>query len=321
MKHTLLIFSLLLLGVLSTGCDSTSSKKSSGSSTSTVVSCNPPLYGQTQCSNYCSIFNCNGSTTSGTTSGSTGSTTGGTALNCYVPPGWPIPAGCPGAAAPINPNWGVQYPPDGVPPTGTCSSSYLLDEDVPAYDTRKATMTIAGLGSLSAALYPKNGKYDPSLPGFKNTTSILTSVETAKTFFMTDSVLKVRFKVLPQPDATSDACYDQVQGKSTIPGYTKLTFTVSLKGVNADNTLMAATEYLGPQTATVNSCTSALDLSYFKAKYPNGVVLLIDQVMANQNCWYGANGFESCNAMKLVRSSDCWALDVEVAADGTKTFD
>jgi len=36
---------------------------------------------------------------------------------------------------------------------------------------------------------------------------------------------------------------------------------------------------------------------------------------------YHLYGFKNSNVFSDVRSMDCWTMDIEVAADGTKTFD
>jgi hypothetical protein len=153
---------------------------------------------------------------------------------------------------------------------------------------------------------------------------MLKSVSQAKVFYMTDSMLKVRFKVKAQPAAaqTDTMCYGRNMPGSTIPGYTKLQYMVKVYGVGAGN----AVTYLdtkGPFTTGVNSCSPALDLSQYINQNPGqeGIVVTVEQVKANQNCSPWTNGFNTCNSYKNVRSFDCWAMDIEVAADGTKTFD
>jgi hypothetical protein len=57
--------------------------------------------------------------------------------------------------------------------------------------------------------------------------------------------------------------------------------------------------------------------------YPNGMYLKISNVLENKGCsdWNWQGGFSNCNNWVPVRSSECWTMDIEVAADGTKTFD
>jgi hypothetical protein len=177
-----------------------------------------------------------------------------------------------------------------------------------------ATVTMAGADT-----------YDPANSDTQNavnTSSILKTVSSAKTLYQTDSILKVRFKPKPQPDVSmsTSACYGRAQGQSTTPGYTKLMFTVNVVGWDVNNT--RSVEPVGVYTVGVNSCSEGIDLSRFTSRFPNGMYVQISDVFANQNCWWDNNtGFTNCNAFKLVREADCWSIDIEVAADGTKTFD
>lgn len=169
--------------------------------------------------------------------------------------------------------------------------------------------------------------YDPNsylAPNYMNTSSILKSVNAARTLFETDSTLKVRFKVRPQPENTASNPYCFIEGYRkafSIAGYTKLQFTVQLVGKKGSIT---TTEPVGTYTVGVNSCTPAIDLSAYATMYPDGIYLVVGSVRSNQPYYpndYDYNGFTNQSAFGDVRSMDCWVLDVEVAADGTKTFD
>jgi hypothetical protein len=158
---------------------------------------------------------------------------------------------------------------------------------------------------------------------YMNTSSLLKSVSGAKTLFSTDAALKVRFKVIQQPETSnaSPYCYGRASGAS-IPGYTKLQFNVQLVGTRANGT--TETEPLGTYTIAVNSCTPAIDLSSYASAYPGGVYLVIGSVRSNQgpvNFDYWTIGFNSSSSFTDVRTQDCWVLDMEIAADGTQTFD
>ncbi|HLT21970.1 MAG TPA: hypothetical protein VKZ84_00935 [Bacteriovoracaceae bacterium] len=241
-----------------------------------------------------------GSNTSGT-SGSTG-TTGTTDGSSYP---W-VPS------HPVEVNWGVHYP-AGVPQgSGTCTTPQLPSGAEYAYDTRKATLTAAG------------GKgYDPTfheVPSYYNTSSILKSVESAKQLFGTDSRLSVRFKVHPQPDArqTTDYCYGRTPGLSSMPGYTKLSFTVNAVGTRNGNKVI---EPVGTYTVGVNDCSNPINLSSIKSAFPDGVYLTISSVKSNQGEWWDPQvGFQNSNVFTTVPSQNCWAMEIEVSADGTKVF-
>lgn len=241
-----------------------------------------------------------GSGGTGTTTGGTGGTTGSTGGGGYP---W-IPS------YPIEVNWGVHYP--GGVPQGSCSTPTLPSGATHAYDTRKATLTVAG------------GKgYDPSyyeVPNYYNTSSILKSEESAKLLFSTDAKLNVRFKVHPQPDArkTTDYCYGRATGKSSMPGYTKLQFTINAVGVKNGRKI---TEPVGTYTVGVNNCSNSIPLSHLKSQFPDGLYLTITSVMSNQGDWWDPDvGFKNSDVFTTVPSQNCWAMEIEVAADGTKVF-
>jgi len=161
-------------------------------------------------------------------------------------------------------------------------------------------------------------------PNYLNTSSILKSVNAARTLFETDSLLKVRFKARPQPvnTASNPYCYiENYKNAFSIAGYTKLQFTVNLVGKKGSTEY---TEPVGSYTVGVNSCTPAIDLSSYASRYPDGIYLTVSSVLSNQAYYpndYDYNGFTNSSNFGNVRSMDCWVLDVEVAADGTKTFD
>ncbi len=280
-------------------CDGSSGTSSGETSGTTETNCSTePI--SPKCSSYCQVYpSAYGCLENGT--------------NCNATP---TASGCPGSSVTVNPNWGVQYP--GGVPQGSCSDPYDPEGLTNAFDTRKGTITLAGLTSGSITYTP----FAPDAPNLLNTSPMLKSVGQSKIFFMTDSVLKVRFKVKPQPAAAqSDTmCYGRNIPASTIPGYTKLQYYVKVYGASSSNALThLGTE--GPYTTAVNSCSNSIDLSFYKKQSPSGVVISIDQVKANQNCSPWTNGFNNCNSFKNVRSFDCWQMDFEVAADGTKIFD
>lgn len=297
MKYTTLVFHLAVLSLTLTGCFSESKKSSSSSSSSSAYCAQYPYAAGCTTTNPCIAnpyaLGCQGNTT--------GSTTGGTNPYTQIP------------STPVSANWGVKYP--GGVPQGSCSTPYAPMGLPNPYDTRKATMTIVG-GSW----------YNPAssqASGYLNTSSLLKSVSGAQTLFSSDSLLKVRFKPLPQPESanSSTVCAGRVFGNS-IAGYTKLMYSVRLIGRRADGT--RGEEPVGTFTTGVNACSEGIDLSSFAAMYPGGIHLIVENVMGNQAYYpsdYQYKGFEAVNSFVIVRPQECWALDVEVAADGTKTFD
>lgn len=308
------------------------------------------------CAGYCqqnpSASGCGGTNPGGTTGTSNGGTTGTGACainptapycsptycsitpkpygclsngtNCYINQTAP---GCGGSSTtvPRNPYWGMWYPPANVAPAGSCSPTYVPNGLASALETRKGTITIAGAGRNSADPETEYSPFHPHAPNYLNTSSMLKSVGQAKMFFLTDSILKLRVKVLPEPEShgATGVCYNRGSG-SYVPGYTKLQYYVTVYGTSSNN----AVTYLGqrgPFTTSVNNCSDAIDLSEFKEASPTGLIVTINQVKENKNCsnqsYWDANGWAGCSLFNKVRSMECWSMEFEVAADGTKTFD
>ncbi len=296
-------------------------------------SCSGQAYWQTPgCAGYCqynpSAQACGGSggTTGTTTGGSTTGGTTGTVNNCLVSPysfqcycqTFPMGTGCAGTGVGVlpSPGWGNKYhisPPDSS--SSTCGT-YNPSGVTQAYETRKGTITVGG-GQWYNPAQPSN-----LVPSTNSST--LRTASAAKTFLITDSMLKIRFKVRPEPETqnTGDNICDRSDApQSWLPGYHKLKFNVSLVGTRSNNT--TTEEALGIITTSVNSCSNSIDLSNYAGMYPNGMYLKITNVMANKGCssWNWQSGFSACNNWVTVRTSECWTTDIEVAADGTKTFD
>ncbi len=313
MKQLLLILTFPLLFL--TACQEKGATRKSSSSSQLQCNLNQNFYYQPGCPGFCQSYPthamCYSSNTGGTTGTTTGTTVGGTSggtTGIITNPFDQV------ASSAVNSNWGVKYP--GGVPSGSCSAPYNPSGiNFTPYNTRKATMTIVGKSFYS----PASGV----AANYTNTSSLLKSVSGAQTLFSTDAALKVRFKVIQQPETSnaSPYCYGRASGAS-IPGYTKLQFNVQLVGTRANGT--TETEPLGTYTIGVNSCTPAIDLSSYASAYPGGVYLVVGSVRGNQgpvNFDYWTIGFNSSSSFADIRTQDCWVLDVEVAADGTKTFD
>jgi hypothetical protein len=359
----LTFFTLILTGCQ----EKTVSKKSSDSNNSSANCSGQAYWTTPGCIGYCQnspgSYGC-GSTTSGTTGsttgGTTGTTTGGTTggttgtgvcasnpslpycspsycsvypkpygclsngTNCYLNQ---TAYGCGGSSVSVNPNWGIHYPPNNVPPTGYCSDPVDPPGLTGALATRKGTITLAGETSISINYSPfgPNARNGTSAGALLNTSPMLMSVAQAKMFFITDSVLKLRIKVKPQPEASQSntMCAGRNMPGTKIPGYTKLKYNVKVYSVSSANAVSYMAT-LGPFTTAINACSDAIDLSNYQEQSPTGIVITVEQVQSNQECsgsFWTANGFSQCNSFGNVRSFDCWSMDFEVAADGTKTFD
>ena len=362
---------LMFFTLIISGCqEKSSSKKSSSSNPFSCTAANN--YTQAGCPGWCTIVgNTNspyctggGTTTGGTTTG--GSTTGGstgtgycslnpnhaycsttycsvlpkygcvkvgtTIVNCFISPN---AYGCGGSSTAItqNPNWGMFYPPSNTEPVGSCSATFVPTGLTTALETRKATITIRGKGRTAGDPVTDYSPFDPEAPNYLNTSPMLKSIDQAKVFFLTDSVLKLRVKVKAEPNAsgsygTSAVCYGRKTG-TYLPGYTKLQYTVKVYRATANNGAV----YLGTvgtYETGVNNCSAAIDLSGFKENNPTGLFVVIDNVMENKNCttpppgasdtFWNDYGWSQCGMFNKVRSLECWSMEFEVAADGTKTF-
>lgn len=292
---------------------------SGGGTTGGGTACTNPTINDKTCYNYCSVH----PTGSGCLSNGT---------NCNI---YPYAYGCNGGGTGSNPhkqvistyvdkNWAVDYP--YVPPVQCTPAKTPSNINYTPYETRKGSVTLAG----------KNG-YDPaSGQAYLDTTSqLLQSVAGAREFFWGDSTLKIRFKANVQPYSvkSSTVCPGRASGQSMMKGYGRIKFDVSLVGRRGDGT--TGTEYLGTQIIDVNKCTSAIDLSSYAERYPNGIYLKYYNVQGNKN-WSPGIGYEAYydnygfiypqnphvqNTWTNIRDAECWSIDVEVAADGTKTFD
>lgn len=311
MKYMPLMFIVSLFFLVACQEKSTKSTNTTNNNSSALQNCQ---YGQNYwvmpgCLGYCQMNPtnplCIGNTTSGTTGGSgSGGGGGGIITNPY--PNYP--------SSPVNTQWQGKYP--GGVPSGSCSQTYNpTGINFTPYETRKATMTIVGKTWYNPA--------DGNAPNYTNTSSLLKSINGARQLFQTDAALKVRFKVIPQPESSNSSpyCYGRTSGTS-IAGYTKLQYNVQLVGANSYG--QTFTEPLGTFTTNVNSCSPAIDLSTYASKYPGGIYVIVQAVKGNQGFFpndYDFNGFKNVNQFVDIRSQDCWVLDVEVSADGTKTFD
>ncbi len=316
-------FLALTLFFAMVGC---SEKKTSSSSSSQNALCTGTnYYSNPSCPGYggSTTGTTAGYTTSGASGGSTGGTTGTNCAQnpfsyaCYCQTN-PLAYGCPTQAPQVSKNWGVKYP---VTPSGSCSAptnpgpgSY--------YPPRKGTVTINFKNWYDPA--------SPVAPNYVNTTTSLKSVDNAKMFFLTDSLLKVRFKANLEPDAASttpeESCFGRASTNSSLAGYTKLQFYAKIVGTKADGTVEEEILPGGPFTVQVNSCTPAIDLSSYASYYSGGMYLVIYNVRSNKGIWpsdYDKNGFLNSNSFtgdSSQRSVECWTMDIEVAADGTQTF-
>lgn len=219
---------------------------------------------------------------------------------------------------PQDPHWGELYSgrSKDLLERNNCTPSFHTDSSI--YDTRKVKITASGEYS-----------YDPTLSDtryFTNTSFHLKTLEGVQELLATDVMLKIRFKVKPEPESTgttNEVCYRRNKG-STSKGYTKLSFDVAIYRIESSG---ATTEiHTEPFSfVEINSCTRAFDLKPYKEMSPNGIYFVIRNVRSNTKSndlpSYDKDGFYESYAMERVPGTKCWSMDIEVAADGTKTFD
>ena len=239
-------------------------------------------------------YSCSGGTTSsagGGTTTTTGSSTGGTT----------------GINDTYDPNWGDNYP--GL----SLLSNSCTDATGAGAETRQVTVTAAGDFSYSPLL--------SNITSFQNTSELLKSINGVQTLLDADSILKMRLKIKPEPYSAGtggNVCFGRSSG-STSKGYTKLMFNVKIYGYrNGAKQYITTKSY----TTNINGCTPAISLGNYLGNY-DYIFFDITDVMSNTMFTpndYSQNGFYNSNSFEKVPNTKCWSMDIEVASDGTKTF-
>jgi hypothetical protein len=152
----------------------------------------------------------------------------------------------------------------------------------------------------------------------------------ASILFSSDSRLRVRFVVKPQPIPPTGQtyCYGRNTGVA-IPAYQKLKFEIYLRDVRCSTgstTTCSSSNYiLGPRYAgpimvgpvNVNSCSPVIDIGHLRNQNNFGTAIEVAAVKSDQTCT--ANG-SFCPAEKNVRSIDCWHMNMQVVTDTTQDF-
>ncbi len=143
----------------------------------------------------------------------------------------------------------------------------------------------------------------------------------------TDTRLKVRFKVLPQP---ANCTPSPVSGPASYPYYTKLKFTLKYykatktNGVitSVESTPFYQTEY-GP--VSVNSCSDIINVPHTNME---AVIVEVANVKTDFECQYmGMQNDPSnyyygwyCPAEKLARTQSCWNMKMQIVNDISDDF-
>lgn len=153
----------------------------------------------------------------------------------------------------------------------------------------------------------------------------------ANILFSSDTRLKLRFRVLPQPNPTSGEkyCYDRTLGQAADAySYTKLKWRVRLRDIlcsqpdpnNTNNCLSGF--YLGSPYSprpigpvNVDSFSEVIDYGSSRNFSPYGTTVEIDQVYSDNYCL--ATG-SYCPANFVVRRASCWHMTMEVSTDYTQ---
>lgn len=152
----------------------------------------------------------------------------------------------------------------------------------------------------------------------------------ASILFSSDSRLRVRFVVKPQPIPPSNQtyCYGRNTGSQINP-YGKLKFEIYLRDVlcsTGSTTSCSGGNYIlgprygGPITVgpiDVNSCSNVIDLGHLRNQSAFGTTIEVAAVKSDQ--WCEANG-SFCPSEKNIRSQDCWQMTLQVVTDTTQDF-
>lgn len=168
----------------------------------------------------------------------------------------------------------------------------------------------------------------------------LMNITEGRIAFQSDSRLKVRFKIHPQPVAPNgqEYCYGRETGQpSDAFRYTKVKFTVYLRDVlehNVTKELVVGNRYqpryIGPVSAS--SCSPIIDYSSSRnlsSQDPNYTlvsnVIEIDDVRSDSNCQECQDTncqYENfyCPAESIIRAASCWRMTLQISTDSTQDF-
>ena len=186
-------------------------------------------------------------------------------------------------------------------------------------------LMLAGHQTWSPRLY--DGAYTNELAR-----ATMPTVEEASYLFMSDSRLRIRFKVLSQPYPTvgEEYCYGRSTGQASDPyNYTKLRFRVKLRDVVCNQvnsvdpskcdsySLGSAYRYQYIEPTDVGSCTNVLELGNLRNSTQWGTVVEVDDVKSDSTCQANQT---YCPAEKIVRAASCWHMKLQIVTDYTQDF-
>lgn len=228
-----------------------------------------------------------------------------------------------------NGGGGFQFPGSGSSGPGTGSTCYGTAEDGTGDGNVLLQFNLLASGG-------KNWLPGNYPTGFSGSDAMaqetMITIEEGHYFFATDSRLKVRFKVMPQPSppAGEKYCYDRATGQAAdVYTYTKLKFTLYLRDVicnqysNSDPSKCVsyslgnryATQTVGP--VNVNECSQIIDLGSIRSQ--SSLATVVEVAYVNSDSYCQSNG-QFCPAEKKVRDASCWSIKMQVATDSTQNF-
>jgi len=210
--------------------------------------------------------------------------------------------------------------------TASCEATEGTRSGVPIY-----TWTIKKIGkNTSSSLTPsqQGGDWnsfrigDSAGPG-----ADLNDWTTVQQLFVTDSRMRLRVKVLPQPSQ----CYDN-NGNSLVshdttftPAYDRLKFSISVSQIttNNNNVMQINAPFwekpdIGPIEADGSSCSSiyTMDLPVVGSIYP--YIISIYDVKSNFACDHYNNS--QCPADWIIPENGCWSVELQLVTDDTQDF-
>ncbi len=173
------------------------------------------------------------------------------------------------------------------------------------------------------------------VPGIQSTTDLygdFPSILESGLIFPSDNLLRVRFKVKPQPFVPKGQIY--CKGRATGQAgdhfkYTKLKFAMHLRDVicnDFNNNGVCVSAQLGPRYKTQfidaidqNTCSPIIDIGHIRNQGPNTIATTveIDSVRSDSTCQ--SNGF-GCPSEIKVRDASCWQMTMQVVTDFTQDF-
>ena len=191
--------------------------------------------------------------------------------------------------------------------------------------------------SHMATSYPGSYYAIPSEPG------PAPDLYSGATFFKTDNILKLRFKINSEPSVTGNTqtCWkrslNQVQDQYR---YTKLRFDVSLRDVICNNpniinptldscqgSLVLGAKYntqsIGP--VDVNGCSPIIDFGATRNLNQLSTVVEVHNIRSDSGCRYFTEGGQPyyqhyCPAEKPVKEGSCYHMTMQLVTNQTKAF-